>query len=166
MNELYAESGVKKKDTAVTYLIRFILIFGSVASFMLTFSSPFLIIISVAFITGVIFYFPRLSVEYEYVFCDGQLDFDKIMGNAKRKTALKIDMDQVQVVAPMGSHELDSFNHIQNLKVKNFSSGNNNAKQYVIIGQAGEQMVKIIFEPSEKMINCMRQKSPRKVIIY
>lgn len=166
MNELYAEASVKKKETAGSFLIRFLLIFLGVASFMLSFLSSFLIIFAVAIIIGIVFYFPRLNVEYEYVFCDGQLDFDKIMGNAKRKNALRIDMEQVSIVAPEGSHELDQFSHLQNVKVKDFASGDSNAKRYVIMTQTGNQSVKIIFEPSEKMLACMKQKSPRKIISY
>ena len=40
---------------------------------------------------------PRLHVEYEYVFCDGQLDFDKISGGMKRKNMLRIDFENLVV---------------------------------------------------------------------
>ncbi|BCN32334.1 DUF6106 family protein [Anaeromicropila herbilytica] len=166
MNELYAEASVKRKETMGSYLARFGLIFIAVASVMLSFVASFLMIFAVAIIAVIIFYFPRLNVEYEYVFCDGQLDFDKIMGNSRRKTKLRIDMEQVTIAAPIGSHELDQYTHIQNIKVRDFSSGDSSVKPYVIMMQVGNQMTKILFEPSEKMIACMKQKAPRKVITY
>lgn len=166
MNELYAEASVKRKETFGSLVTRFALIFLAVLSVFCTLISAYLMIFAAAIIIGIIFYFPRLNVEYEYVFCDGQLDFDKIMGNAKRKTALRIDMEQVSIVAPRGSHELDQYSHLQNVKIRDFSSGDASHKPYVIILQSGSVTSKIIFEPSDKMVTCMKQKAPRKVITY
>ncbi len=165
MNELYAEAGVKRKETAGTYAIRFLLIFVAFVAFLLTFQNSILLFVSAILIVAIIYFFPRLSVEYEYVFCDGQLDFDKIMGNAKRKTALKIDFEQVEIMAPKGSHALDSYNHVKTV-VKDFTSRDKNAKPYVIILREGDTATKILFEPNEKMINCIKLKSPRKVSQY
>lgn len=165
MNDLYAEAGVKRKETAGTYAIRFLLIFVAIVAFLFTFQSSILLFVSAIVIVAIVYIFPRLSVEYEYVFCDGQLDFDKIMGNAKRKTALKIDFDQVEIMAPEGSHALDGYTYVKTV-VKDFSSRSKDSKPYVIIVRQGETATKILFEPNEKMINCIRQKSPRKVAQY
>lgn len=165
MNELYAEAGVKRKDTAGTYALRFLLIFAAVVLFFFSLRSQILLFIAAIVIVAIFYFFPRLSIEYEYVFCDGQLDFDKIMGKAKRKTALKIDFEQVEVMALMGSHALDGFNS-GNYTVKDFTSKDKNAKPYVIIFRQGEKSLKILFEPNEKMLNCIKMKYPRKLIQY
>ena len=165
MNELYAEAGVKRKETAGTYALRFLLIFVAIAAFLLTFQNSILLFVSAILIVAIVYIFPRLSVEYEYVFCDGQLDFDKIMGNAKRKTALKIDFDKVEIMAPEGSHALDGYTHVKTV-VKDFSSRNKDVKPYVIVVREGEITTKILFEPSEKMINCIKLKNPRKLSQY
>ncbi len=165
MNELYAEAGVKRKETAGTYALRFLLIFVAIVAFLLTFQNSILLFVSAILIVAIVYIFPRLSVEYEYVFCDGQLDFDKIMGNAKRKTALKIDFDKVEIMAPEGSHALDGYTHVKTV-VKDFSSRNKDVKPYVIIMREGEMATRILFEPSEKMINCIKLKSPRKLSQY
>lgn len=165
MIELYAEAGVKRKDTIKTMIIRFLMVFGAIASFLLTMSSTYLIFISIAIIIAVVFFYPRLTIEYEYVFCDGQLDFDKIMGNSKRKNVLKVDLEQIQIMAPEGSHELDGFNK-PDVKKKDFSSLKPGNKAYIIAVRLDGDSLLIKFEPSEKMIGCMKQKSPRKVITY
>lgn len=167
MNESYAEAGVKRKKSATTLMIQVAAVFGILLVFFVggmiigsiaTFIASILVVLCVLF-------FPRMnSIEYEYVYCDGQLDFDKIMGNAKRKTALRIDFDKVEIMAPVKSHSLDSFNHIQQLKVKDFSSQNPEAKVYAIVVRQDSEVTKILFEPSEKMIACIKQKSPRKVV--
>ncbi len=165
MNELYAEAGVKRKETLGTYAIRFLLIFVAVLSFLLASLSPIMLIIGTVIIVLIVFMFPRLNVEYEYVFCDGQLDFDKIMGNAKRKTALKIDFEQVEIMAPLRSHELDQYAR-ENLVVKDFSSRSKEARPYVIIFKSADKKLKILFEPNEKMINCIKIKNSRKLVEY
>lgn len=170
MGELYAESGVKRKEGGKTLLIRIGLIVLVFVSFFISTFSSVLIILPALAIVAVFYIFPKLSIEYEYVFCDGQIDFDMIMGGAKRKNALKMDFEQVEMVAPVTSHALDSYKN-GNYKKKDFSSLNPNAKTYAIIGRgmkkdvAGDNLM-VIFEPSEKMINCMKQKAPRKVVTY
>lgn len=165
MNELYAEAGVKRKETAGTYALRVLLVIVAIVAFLLTFQNTILLLLAAILIVAIIYIFPRLSVEYEYVFCDGQLDFDKIMGKAKRKTALRIDFDTVEIMAPEGSHALDAFKHA-NLTVKDFTSRDKNIKPYVIIVRDGETAMKILFEPNEKMLNCIKLKAPRKLSQY
>jgi len=162
MNELYAEAGVKRKDTMGTFAIRFLLIFVAILAFLLTFQNSILLFISAILIVAIVYIFPRLSVQYEYVFCDGQLDFDKIMGNAKRKTALKLDFEKVAIMAPEGSHALDGYTYIKTT-VKDFSSRRKDVKPYVIVTRQGELTTKILFEPNEKMIGCIKSKYPRKI---
>lgn len=165
MNELYAEAGVKRKETIGTFALRFLLIFVAILSFLLASLNSLMLIIGTVIIVLIVFMFPRLNVEYEYVFCDGQLDFDKIMGKAKRKTALKIDFEQVEIMAPFGSHELDQYNQA-NVVVKDFSSRSKEAKPYVIIFKNADKKLKILFEPNEKMISCIKMKNSRKLVEY
>lgn len=167
MNELYAEAGVKRKETVGTLALRILLVFVAIIAFFAVVSIPntVVLIISTVSIVLIMFLFPRLKVEYEYVFCDGQLDFDKIMGNAKRKNVMKLDFEQVEIMAPVGSHSLDGYTYVK-MNVKDFSSKNQDIKPYVIITRVGEIKTKILFEPSEKMINSIKMKSSRKVVEY
>jgi len=165
MSDLYAEAGVKRKDTFETYVLRFLLIFGAIVAFLLTLQNSILLFVTAILIMVIVYIFPRLSVEYEYVFCDGQLDFDKIMGNAKRKTVMKLDFEQIEMMAPQGSHTLDGFTNVK-CTVKDFSSKRKDVKPYIIIARKGEMRLKIFFEPNENMISCMKTKFPRKISEY
>lgn len=165
MNESYAEASCKRKDTIVTYLLRSLLIVAAVLSFLLTFQSSLLLLLAAIFIVLIYYIFPRLSVEYEYIFCDGQLDFDKIMGNAKRKAMLRIDFENVEIMAPEGSHSLDSYTN-QELKVRDYTSRAKDVKPYVVIVRSEGTANKILFEPNEKMLQCIKTKAPRKLVEY
>jgi len=165
MNELYAEASVKRKDTVATIGLRILMIIGVFVGLFLIVAGNLLSILGAAVVVLVFIFYPRLSVEYEYVFVDGQLDFDKISGKSKRKTMLRIDFDQVEIMAPINSSALDNYKHMQ-LEEKNFTSLNQDCKPYVIIVNSGSKKLKILFEPNEKMLSMIKQKSPRKVANY
>jgi hypothetical protein len=165
MNQIYAEAGVKRKDTVSTLVLRMLMVLGIVLGLYVTILGGALSVVGVALIVVLAYLFPRLNVEYEYVFVDGQLDFDRITGKAKRKTLLRIDFEQVDIVAPMNSHALDTYANIQSEK-KDFTSHDKNSKPYVIVCSVQSKKVQILFEPNEKMIAMMKQKSPRKVSAY
>lgn len=165
MNELYAEAGVKRVETPKTYAIRALLILIAVIAFLFSIQSTIMLFIAAIIIVAVVYTLPKLKVEYEYVYCDGQLDFDKIMGNSKRKTAMTIDFSQVEIMAPQGSHSLDGYTYVKS-ETKDYSSLRKDVKPYVIVVSQGEKITKILFEPNTNMINCIKTKYPRKVVEY
>ncbi|NLJ97478.1 MAG: hypothetical protein GX321_10040 [Clostridiales bacterium] len=165
MNQLYAETAVKRKDTFATTGLKILMILGVLVGLILMFLGQFLSFIGVALVVGIFFLYPRLDVEYEYVYVDGQLDFDKISGKAKRKTMLRIDFENVDIMAPINSHALDGYNNMQ-IDKKDFTSLNKDIKPYAIIANVDNKKMKILFEPNEKMIKMIKQKSPRKIETY
>ena len=88
------------------------------------------------------------------------------MGGNKRKTQLRLDLDNCELLCPATSHQLDSYTY-QKLQVKDFSSGDPSAKTFALVGKdiKNNTMVKVIFEPSEKMLTFAKQKAPRKVFM-
>lgn len=165
MNQMYAEAGVKRKDDIKTMGLRALLVVGVVLGVLLLLLGGIFSVIGVALVVVLIWLYPKLNIDYEYIFVDGQIDFDRITGKAKRKTMLRIDMDHVEIVAPQGSHALDGYTYVQMIK-KDFSSNDKNVKPYIIIASVENKQYRISFEPSEKMLTMMKQKSPRKIVQY
>ena len=120
MNDLYAEAGVKRKDTAATMGLKALMILGVLAGLFFIFIGQIFTFVGIGILIAIFFLFPSLDIEYEYVFVDGQIDFDRITGKSRRKTILRIDFDQVEIMAPLNSPVLDSYNHMQ--LEKDFSS--------------------------------------------
>lgn len=162
MNQMYAEAGVKRKDTPSTLALKGLMIFGLIVGVLLILLGNLFAFIGVILGAIIIFLFPKLNVDYEYVFVDGQIDFDRISGKSRRKTLLRIDMEQVEIVALQGSHALDGYTYAQSI-FKDFSSGSKNIKPYIIMANVKQKRYRIAFEPSEKMLSLMKQKSPRKI---
>lgn len=165
MNDMYTEAGVKREKTAKDALIK-VAIFVADAVMLIAglLGISVLLFLGIAAIVATVYFLPYLSVDYEYVFCDGQFDFDKIMGGNKRKTQLQLDLDDCEVLCPSTSHHLDGYTY-QKLQVRDFSSGQPGAKTYALVGKdiKNNTLVKVVFEPSEKMVAFAKQKAPRKV---
>lgn len=166
MEGSYAEAGVKKKDTLTMIAIRIAMIVVAVLLFLMAFYNQLMMLLAAGLICLDILLIPLMKVDYEYIFCDGQLDFDRINGGARRKHILRVDLEETEIVAPKNSHALDEYRRNGEGIVKDFTSGRDTGKVYVIIARQNGQLIKVMFEPSEKMISCMKNKAPRKIIEY
>ena len=130
MEQSYAEANAKKKTTGSVIALKIILIILVIlvflASILISISTKInlLVLIGVAAIFGLIWYWPRFRVEWEYVFCDGQLDFDMIQGGERRNNILRIEIEDADAIAPIQSTKLDGYRH---LEVRDYSSMNEKA---------------------------------------
>ena len=166
MNDQYLEEGIKCKDTGKNKGIRVGLVALIIISFVVILINPALIIAPIIAIAFSVFIFSRLKTEYEYIYADGQIDFDRISGNAKRKTIMRIDIENAEVIAPTNSDSIKAYNNNNRIKVKDFSSYNPEVSTYSMIVSKNGELYKIIFEPSERMVKSMKYKQPRKVKEY
>lgn len=162
MESAYCEWSVKRQKTVLTVVLKVLLIVVVVLCIASTMLLAWLAILGVAAAAFAIWYWPRFDVMIEYVYCDGQLDFDQIFGGEKRKNALRIEIEDADVIAPIDSNRLDGYRH---LPKKDFSSQMPDAKVYGIATKIGnsEDKTVILFEPNEKMLDMMALKCPRTV---
>lgn len=161
MEQSYAEANAKKKRTGAVVALKTILIVLVVLIFLATILSGIrlLVLLGIAAVFALIWYWPRFKVEWEYVFCDGQLDFDMIQGGERRKNILRIEIEEADVVAPVESHRLDGYRH---LDVRDYSSMKEDASVYGIVTRLPdkEDKVLILFEPTSRMVELMHKKCP------
>ena len=165
-NGLYTETFVRRKATVGSMFAKGgMLTLGIILTLggLTVFGSGILAFVGVAVLIAFYFVKSMFDIDWEYIFCDGQIDFDRISGGEKRKTMLKIDIDNIDVMAPANSHELDSYNNQQGIVVKDFTSRSGEGKVYCIFLSKDGQKLKIMFEPSETMVDYCRQKGMRKV---
>ncbi len=166
MNEMYAECLVKRKSPAYTMLLKIVMGIICVIAFFLSITpllGVFGVVILFAAIAGTYFVFRNSEVEFEYLYVTNSLSVDRIYGKSKRKKAWEGSMNDIQIVAPTGSTEARDH-ETGNIKVLDFSSHMPGVKTYTLISQSGGERTKIIFEPDEKLLRCMRMTAPRKVI--
>lgn len=105
------------------------------------------------------------DVEYEYTYIEGELDIDKIKAKRKRKKVAKIDLDELILIAPEGSGELNQYYRTSDSKKKKAVSGKPNAKIYDVVYRENNTTSIISFEPDEKMLDTLRKRYTRKVLL-
>lgn len=171
MTGAYTETTVKRKKTigslfakaGLVLLTLILLILGFVGGviFDATVSTICLILgLGMVFLMAMLF--SRFNVVYEYIYCDGQIDFDKILGGEKRKRMLQVDLDNIEIWAPEGSDELKAFDNARIVN-RDFTSMDPDARVFVLVAADGPNRYRVRFEPSDKMLELAKQKAARKV---
>lgn len=116
-----------------------------------------------AIITGFIAYFVglRSSIEYEYTLTDKEIDIDIIYSKQKRKSVTSIDLTKLEIMAPVGSDRLSSY-QLRNYAKEDYSSRNpeNSKNMYVMYCDGSRQ---ITFEPDERLYKAIYNVAPHKV---
>ena len=104
------------------------------------------------------------SVEYEYILTNNELDIDKIMARTRRKRIMTIDFKSIELCAPVDDvnykHEFENTSMTNNYDF----SGQGYNPAYFIICDGEKGRMRIIFEPTEKIIENASKFNPRKVI--
>ena len=118
MSDLYTEVLVKKQQTGKDKAIKGVLIFFTVlfaaAGIMM---NPLILLL--ALVLGIVDYIfiPKLSVEFEYLYVNGELDIDRIYSQSRRKRAASYELSNMEILAPYQSHQLDSYKKNQSIKL-------------------------------------------------
>ncbi|MEG0579832.1 MAG: DUF6106 family protein, partial [Niameybacter sp.] len=164
--DLYSELLVKKQTTGKDTAIKIGLIALTVVTVLAgLFVHPLAFIAAVGM--GVVDYLmlPNLDLEYEYLYVNGELDIDRIAAKTKRKKMKNLDISQMEILAPVKSHQMDYYNGNQRLKVYDFSSQDPSHKVYAMIIPDGQELCKILLEFNERMIQDIKKTAPRKVFM-
>ncbi|MDO4519626.1 MAG: DUF6106 family protein [Eubacteriales bacterium] len=166
MNDSYCEVLVKREHRSTDTLIKI----GMCAVTVLMFLAGLIVnsllwILAIAMVAACYFIFPRTDVEYEYLFVNGELDIDAIFSKAKRKKVISLSMNDVEIVALTTGHRLDYYHNNPKIKVKDFSSGNNEHKRISLIVRSKEEINEVILEADEYLCELMKKNSPSKVFL-
>ncbi|MGL5259469.1 MAG: DUF6106 family protein [Lachnospiraceae bacterium] len=165
MNETYVEVLVKRKSTVAMVMLKYFLIVLTALFAFFGFVGVTIALV-LAVVSLVLAYLVGLmsDLEFEYTYIDKELQVDKIMGKSKRKRVATLDLNKLEVLAPITSHKLDEF---KNRKYKELDFSSNEIKQpdirYVLY-MNGES--RIVFEPSEEMVKAIYNIAPRKVSLH
>ena len=157
MNDALYEQLISRRPKAYDLPVRILVILVIVAVAIL--GMPFVGFLSfvIAVVLGVIAYyfiFPKLSVEYEYIILNHDLQIDAIYNKAKRKRLQSLDIQGAEIIAPKGSPRLNSYRPD---KTYDYTSGDPNGKAYAIMMPMDQKNVCICIEPDAQMLDHMSQ---------
>ncbi len=162
MSESYVECLVGQRTPVVKTFLKILFLALTVLFFLFSFAAGFLGLI-LAVVCGFLSYFMMLetSVEYEYLYVDREISIDKISGKRKRKNVEKLNVEKMEILAPVKSWYLDEYRN-RNLKQKDYSIGYEAQpdQRYALIYEGG---TKILLSPSPAFVAAVKSVSPRKV---
>jgi hypothetical protein len=165
MSDMYRELLVKREPKISDRLFQIgLILLTALAAAAVVFVTPWASLALIALCIFDYFKFPSFHLEYEYLYVNGELDVDKIMSQKSRKKAASYNIaDNMELLAPWDSHDMDYYRKGYQGKVTDFSSGRPDAKVYAMV-YAGEKGTEImLFEPDEIMLKDMQRIAPRKV---
>lgn len=115
------------------------------------------LLLDAAIIYGLYILITHFNIEYEYILTNSELDVDKIIAKRKRKRVFSMNVKDFEVLEPV-----DSNKNYQN--ILDCSSKNNQDLYYGIFSKDSKTQT-LIFNPPLKMLENMKQYSPRTIRI-
>lgn len=162
MSDLYSEHLVKRKTSPMDVAAKAAMIVLTVLVVLLALLTFNTIIFIVAIAVGVADYvlIPRFDLEFEYLYVNDEIDVDKIFSKSKRKRAMSIDLSKMEIMAPLGSHHLDSYQN-QKMKTMDFSANDKEKRPYVMITTTEKEMVRVLLQLDYDMFQNIKRRRPR-----
>lgn len=166
--DTYKEQNVRKAVTTNDTIRKFALILSAISLSgalllisMMILSQYFLlaIVISIFLIYGAFYLLKDLQVEYEYLYTNGDLDIDKIMGQRKRKRLVTVEMLKVTKFEKY----TDNVEFDEEKTVVDASSNYDEEHWYIEFSSKKYGECYLIFTPNEEMLDLIIHALPRTV---
>ena len=168
--DIFVEYIVKRKKGKKEYVKIAAIVVAAIVLAMLT---PMLMLVPVvgslsvlctaAVIFGAYYLITSLNVEYEYILTNGELDVDTIINRRNRKRLITVQAKNFEILAPVGTDEYKNEENGRFTRVIDASSANIENKAYFAVFNKDGQRIKLVFEPTEKMLDVFETKVPRNV---
>ena len=161
MNDTYVELLVKKPQLKAASGLHHIMVgLGAVLFIIGLFTNILVTVSGLLLFLGAYLLMLNACIEFEYLYLDKELSIDKIKNQPKRKKAASYDLTTLEVMAPKGSHRLDSYN---NLKVRDFSSESEEGNAYELVVEGKDGRERIIIDTTKELVKAIRMAAPRNV---
>ncbi len=162
MLDYFTENIVKRKKSGKDIALSALIAAGAIIVFLLlcyigliTGLMQILFLLAAGAIWGAYILIGRFSIEYEYIVTNGEMDIDKIMQRRKRKRIITVPAKNIRSIEPL---RVDNTTYKEVIDAS--KNDKNAADTYMLIT---EDNVKIIFNPSEKMLKIFAKFRPQSV---
>ncbi len=170
--DCFIEYMIKQKKTPATLIKKILIYFAAVIIslmvmiVMMIFPSMFIGLIPMAIL--IIFYAAyRISssfdVEFEYILTNGELDVDKITHKKSRKRLMTIHCKSFIEFEKYSANDAKSGNDGEFAKIIDASAKSETYDDYYAVFYKNGQKIKLIFNPTQKMIEMFKLYAPRVV---
>lgn len=172
MTEAYTEQIVKKQPDSKMMLKKVGIMAAGAALTVANFfvmslealgGGSFILLVEAAIIFGAYWLLRSQNIEYEYIFVEDEIGFDRITARTSRKRLFTADCGRFELMARAdGAHNGEMAKKYDT--VRDFSSAPDSKDRWfaVINGEKGRTL--LIFEPEERMVEAVRAIIKRKVL--
>lgn len=168
--EHFQEEVVRRHNCRGTEILYYLIVVLSVAaallgvlglvSLILEFSVIVLAASLALGVASVVLWLTRgnLRPEYDYTFVSGAMDFALVLNNRKRRELGKFDVEEAVAFGKVGgdSYARHTAGDVKQLRLV---LNEDAALYYLAFSKQGQKTV-VVLEPSEKMVDCIRQYLP------
>ena len=165
----FIEYLIEQKRTTGTKIKKFLIYSAAlmlslvIAFFMFLFPSA---VMYIPAIIAILFYgayriTSSYNVEFEYILTNGELDIDKIVSRKRRKRLLTIHCKAFIEFGKYTSANKNDENKNEYSRIINASANSKTYDDYYAIFFKNGQKVKLIFNPTQKMIDIFKVFAPR-----
>lgn len=143
------------KEFLINVLVLFLAIFltlNVVMNWRLLSAVAFLLIVGIWY--GAVYLLKKTSIEYEYILTNEILDIDKITAKQSRKRMISINLKEIE------AFEKKTSANVSHVKVIDYTGYINAENVYMIDTLKNGERVRILFQPSPKMLGFMHQINP------
>lgn len=174
MMDMYAEYIVKRKSDIKTTAIKMLIIFASAVlmyvAIGLTQAYGLIIIMpaSVALIAWAGYRaYLMFNVEYEYIVTNGELDIDRIIARRGRKRMINVKTTAYELIAPYDDAHRAAYENGNFVKTVDARSSVNAEEGvwFIIADIRDTGRVRILFEPTPKMLKIFSDYLPRQMAV-
>ena len=164
MDNTRVEQLVQRKVDTATMIMRVLAVGAAVvlSLFSLWAMSYFGLVFVFAIVYCAMFLFKMTMVEYEYLLVNNELSIDIIYNKEKRKHCCSFNVKEAEIFAPIESDRVHNYLHNEKIIGKNYTSGEEGMRVYVLVVNSEQTMVKLFIEPNEKLFEGIKSYIPRK----
>ncbi len=168
--DFFTEHIIKQKKSKKVFLAAAGMVVLTLAVWILTF--PFVVHPMLSSIVGLIdaavvyasyVVISNFNIEYEYCVTNNEMDVDKITNRKKRKRITSVKFADMEIMAPCGDSRFAREENATFAQVHMAAKSADDPDAYFIIYEEGGKRTKLVFNPTQKMIDSAKFFAPRKV---
>ena len=163
--DTYSEQLVGKANSGADKIKKLLvavatILIASVIMWLAMMFMPSLAILAVLTLAGGIYLTSNMSIEYEYIITNDEMDIDKIIGRRKRKRMITLDLKSAEdfgVYPPAEDISAEATVHA--------STGYEKNAAFLIVQHKDYGKVMLIFNPNQKTREAIMQEVPNQLRI-
>ena len=167
-DDVFLEKIVTRRKTGKDYLkIAAVVIGALLVLFLLVLFSQVIGFLTPLLLAGVVYAFyillTGMSIEYEYIVTNGDLDIDQIIARRKRKRIYSCQAKDIEIMARLDSDEWRQVQQQTGRKLLDCSAVFSSSDNWFILSEYKNQRVTVVFAPDERMLKNLRRFNPSRV---